>query len=167
MLAQYRPEAVRFLFLLHKYRPYADDSDQAFALLLGMSRQLVLGDARVKEGQTYDVPLGEDLCAMTLGLLGCGHIGADGALRVSVAAATDDDMHSRALTILGARVEAPRDDIETECDNARRESRAVVAPLGALRQHREEQFSIVAGRQIFLLMHENQDAHVQIGGCVR
>ena len=52
-------------------------ADQAFALLLGMSRQLVLGDARVKEGQTYDVPLGEDLCAMTLGLFGCGHIGAE------------------------------------------------------------------------------------------
>ena len=52
-------------------------ADQAFALLLGMSRQLVLGDARVKEGHTYDVPLGEDLCAMTLGLFGCGHIGAE------------------------------------------------------------------------------------------
>ncbi|MCG7579719.1 hypothetical protein [Mycolicibacterium sp. OfavD-34-C] len=50
---------------------------------------------------------------------------------------TDDDMHSRALTILGARVEAPRDDIQTGCDNAGRESRAVVAPLGALRQHPE------------------------------
>ena len=52
-------------------------ADQAFALLLGMSRQLVLGDARVKEARTYDVPLGEDLCAMTLGLFGCGHIGIE------------------------------------------------------------------------------------------
>ena len=52
-------------------------ADLAFALLLGMTRQLILGDARVKEGDTYDVPIGEDLCAMTLGLFGCGHIGAE------------------------------------------------------------------------------------------
>ena len=52
-------------------------ADQAFALLLGLSRQLVLGDARVKKGDTYDIPIGEDLTAMTLGLFGCGHIGAE------------------------------------------------------------------------------------------
>ena len=52
-------------------------ADQAFALLLGLSRQLVLGDARVKQGDAYDVPIGEDLTAMTLGLFGCGHIGAE------------------------------------------------------------------------------------------
>ena len=52
-------------------------ADQAFALLLGLSRQLVLGDARVKKGDSYDIPIGEDLTAMTLGLFGCGHIGAD------------------------------------------------------------------------------------------
>lgn len=50
---------------------------------------------------------------------------------------TDDDMHSRALTILGARIEAPRDHIPTECGNAERESRAVVAPLRVLREHPE------------------------------
>jgi len=52
-------------------------ADQAFALLLGLSRQLVLGDARVKKGDSYDIPIGEDLTAMTLGLFGCGHIGAE------------------------------------------------------------------------------------------
>lgn len=52
-------------------------ADQAFALLLGLSRQLILGDARVKAGDTYDIPIGEDLTAMTLGLFGCGHIGAE------------------------------------------------------------------------------------------
>jgi phosphoglycerate dehydrogenase-like enzyme len=52
-------------------------ADHAFALLLGLTRQLVLGDRRVKGEDTYDVPIGEDLSAMTLGLIGCGHIGAE------------------------------------------------------------------------------------------
>ncbi|BBX51317.1 hypothetical protein GCM10009645_03360 [Mycolicibacterium poriferae] len=75
---------------------------------------------------------------------------------------TDDDMHSRALTILGARVEAPRDDIETECDNARRESRAVVAPLGALRQHPE--LSAGYGSRV-LLWGEHLDQEPAAGLC--
>lgn len=52
-------------------------ADHAFALLLGMTRQLVRGDHNVKEQGAYDVPIGEDLSAMTLGLMGCGRIGAE------------------------------------------------------------------------------------------
>ena len=52
-------------------------ADQVFALLLGMTRQLVWGDRTVKEAGDYDVPIGEDLSAMTLGLVGCGRIGAE------------------------------------------------------------------------------------------
>ena len=52
-------------------------ADLTFALLLGMVRSLKLGDHRVKTEDAYDVPVGEDLCAMTLGLVGCGRIGAE------------------------------------------------------------------------------------------
>ena len=52
-------------------------ADQVFALLLGMTRQLVSGDQTVKTAGKYDVPIGEDLSAMTLGLVGCGRIGAE------------------------------------------------------------------------------------------
>lgn len=52
-------------------------ADQVFALLLGMTRQLVPGDRTVKEAGGYDVPIGQDLSAMTLGLVGCGRIGAE------------------------------------------------------------------------------------------
>ncbi len=52
-------------------------ADQVFALLLGMTRQLIAGDRNVKTGDEYDVPIGEDLSAMTLGLVGCGRIGAE------------------------------------------------------------------------------------------
>jgi phosphoglycerate dehydrogenase-like enzyme len=52
-------------------------ADQVFALLLGMTRQIVSGDQTVKTAGKYDVPIGEDLSAMTLGLVGCGRIGAE------------------------------------------------------------------------------------------
>ena len=52
-------------------------ADQVFALLLGMTRQLVSGDQTIKTAGKYDVPIGEDLSAMTLGLVGCGRIGAE------------------------------------------------------------------------------------------
>ena len=52
-------------------------ADQVFALLLGMTRQLVSGNQTVKTAGKYDVPIGEDLSAMTLGLVGCGRIGAE------------------------------------------------------------------------------------------
>lgn len=52
-------------------------ADLTFALLLGMVRSLRLGDQRVKAEDTYDVPVGEDLGVMTLGLVGCGRIGAE------------------------------------------------------------------------------------------
>ena len=52
-------------------------ADLTFALLLGMVRSLRLGDQRVKTEDTYDVPVGEDLGVMTLGLVGCGRIGTE------------------------------------------------------------------------------------------
>ena len=51
-------------------------ADHALALLLATVRSIVPGDRSVKEGG-YDVPIGQDLAAMTLGLVGCGRIGAE------------------------------------------------------------------------------------------
>jgi phosphoglycerate dehydrogenase-like enzyme len=55
-------------------------ADHAIALLLSVVRHIVSGDRAVKEGE-YSVAIGEDLAAMTLGLIGCGHIGAETARR--------------------------------------------------------------------------------------
>ena len=52
-------------------------ADHAMALLLSAVRHIVPGDRTVKSGG-YRVALSEDLCAMTLGLIGCGRIGARG-----------------------------------------------------------------------------------------
>jgi phosphoglycerate dehydrogenase-like enzyme len=51
-------------------------ADLTFALLLGLVRHIPTGDRTVKAGD-YNVPIGEDLPSMTLGLLGCGRIGAE------------------------------------------------------------------------------------------
>ena len=51
-------------------------ADLAFALLLTLVRQTAAGDRRIKGGG-YEVAMGEDLGAMTLGLVGCGRIGAE------------------------------------------------------------------------------------------
>ncbi|MSR82019.1 MAG: phosphoglycerate dehydrogenase [Candidatus Latescibacteria bacterium] len=51
-------------------------ADLAFALLLTLVRQTAAGDHLIKEGG-YEVAMGEDLSAMTLGLVGCGRIGAE------------------------------------------------------------------------------------------
>ncbi len=51
-------------------------ADHALALLLATVRSIVPGDSSVKAGG-YDVPIGQDLAAMTLGLVGCGRIGAE------------------------------------------------------------------------------------------
>ena len=51
-------------------------ADEALGLVLALARKLVQGDRAVKEGG-YEVPIGEDLAAMTLGLVGCGHIGRE------------------------------------------------------------------------------------------
>lgn len=51
-------------------------ADLTFALLLAMVRHVATGDRAVKAG-SYNVPIGEDLASMTLGLLGCGRIGAE------------------------------------------------------------------------------------------
>jgi phosphoglycerate dehydrogenase-like enzyme len=51
-------------------------ADLSFALLLAAVRHIATGDRAVKSGG-YDVPIGEDLPSMTLGLLGCGRIGTE------------------------------------------------------------------------------------------
>lgn len=51
-------------------------ADLAFALLLTLVRQTAAGDRCIKGGG-YAVAMGEDLSAMTLGLVGCGRIGAE------------------------------------------------------------------------------------------
>jgi D-3-phosphoglycerate dehydrogenase / 2-oxoglutarate reductase len=51
-------------------------ADEALGLVLALARKLVQGDRAVKDGG-YEVPIGEDLAAMTLGLVGCGHIGRE------------------------------------------------------------------------------------------
>ena len=51
-------------------------ADLSFALLLAVVRHIATGDRSVKSGG-YDVPIGEDLPSMTLGLLGCGRIGTE------------------------------------------------------------------------------------------
>ncbi len=51
-------------------------ADLTFGLLLAAVRHVSTGDRWIKSGD-YDVPIGEDLPSMTLGLLGCGRIGAE------------------------------------------------------------------------------------------
>ncbi|MEW6750479.1 MAG: phosphoglycerate dehydrogenase [Candidatus Latescibacterota bacterium] len=51
-------------------------AEETFGLILALTRHIALGDRTVKAGG-YDVPYGEDLAAMTLGVLGGGHIGAE------------------------------------------------------------------------------------------
>ena len=51
-------------------------ADLAMGLLLAVVRGLPAGDRNVKAGG-YEAALGEDLASMTLGLLGCGRIGAE------------------------------------------------------------------------------------------
>lgn len=57
-------------------------ADLSFALLLAMVRNISTGDRAIKAGE-YDVPIGEDLPSMTLGLLGCGRIGAETVRRAT------------------------------------------------------------------------------------
>ncbi|MBT3342414.1 MAG: phosphoglycerate dehydrogenase [Gemmatimonadetes bacterium] len=52
-------------------------ADLTLALLLGTVRHLVTGNVNVMTGDEYDVPMGEDLASLTLGMIGCGHIGAE------------------------------------------------------------------------------------------
>lgn len=51
-------------------------ADLTFALLLAAVRRIPTGDRTVKAGG-YSVAIGEDLPSMTMGLLGCGRIGAE------------------------------------------------------------------------------------------
>ena len=51
-------------------------AEEAFGLILALTRHIVTGDHTVKGGG-YDVPYGEDLAAMTLGVIGGGHIGSE------------------------------------------------------------------------------------------
>ena len=50
-------------------------ADLTMALLLATVRHIATGDRTVKAGG-FKIPLGEDLASMTLGLMGCGNIGA-------------------------------------------------------------------------------------------
>jgi|APSaa5957512622_1039677.scaffolds.fasta_scaffold22976_2 phosphoglycerate dehydrogenase-like enzyme len=51
-------------------------AEETFGLILALTRHIALGDRTVKGGE-YDVPYGEDLAAMTLGVIGGGHIGGE------------------------------------------------------------------------------------------
>ena len=51
-------------------------ADEALALMLALIRRVFEGDRQVKAG-AYAVTVAEDLAAMTLGLVGCGRIGAE------------------------------------------------------------------------------------------
>ncbi len=57
-------------------------ADEALALMLALIRRIFEGDRRVKAGE-YAVTVAEDLAAMTLGLVGCGRIGAEVARRAA------------------------------------------------------------------------------------
>lgn len=51
-------------------------ADEVFGLLLMLARGLREGDAAVRRGD-YEQPPGQDLASLCLGLVGCGHIGAE------------------------------------------------------------------------------------------
>jgi len=51
-------------------------ADETLGLLLALVRRIPTGSANVKAGQ-YQVPMGEDLCSMTLGLIGGGRIATE------------------------------------------------------------------------------------------
>jgi len=51
-------------------------AEETFGLILALTRHITRGDRTVKGGE-YDVPFGEDLAAMTLGVIGGGHIGGE------------------------------------------------------------------------------------------
>ena len=57
-------------------------ADEALALMLALIRRVFEGDRQVKDG-AYAVTVAEDLAAMTLGLVGCGRIGAEVARRAA------------------------------------------------------------------------------------
>ncbi|MFA6109761.1 MAG: phosphoglycerate dehydrogenase [Candidatus Latescibacterota bacterium] len=51
-------------------------AEETFGLILALTRHLCDGDRAVKAGQ-YDVPYGEDLAVLTLGVVGGGQIGSE------------------------------------------------------------------------------------------
>ena len=51
-------------------------AEETLGLMLALTRHITVGDRSVKTGG-YEVPMGEDLAAMTLGVLGAGHIAAE------------------------------------------------------------------------------------------
>jgi D-3-phosphoglycerate dehydrogenase / 2-oxoglutarate reductase len=51
-------------------------AEEAMGLMLALTRHITVGDRTVKAGG-YDVPMGEDLAAMTLGVIGVGNIGGE------------------------------------------------------------------------------------------
>ena len=51
-------------------------AEETFGLILALTRHITLGDRTVKSGR-YEIPRGEDLAAMSLGVIGGGHIGSE------------------------------------------------------------------------------------------
>jgi D-3-phosphoglycerate dehydrogenase / 2-oxoglutarate reductase len=51
-------------------------AEETFGLILALTRHIAAGDRTVKAGG-YDVPYGEDLAALTLGVIGGGNIGIE------------------------------------------------------------------------------------------
>ena len=51
-------------------------AEETFGLILALTRHIASGDRTMKAGG-YEAPYGEDLAAMTLGVIGGGHIGAE------------------------------------------------------------------------------------------
>lgn len=93
-------------------------ADQTMALLLAVVRHLAAGDRAVKAGQ-YDVPYGEDLGSMTLGLVGCGQIGAEVVRRALAfkmrVLVTDPNLTAGRIAELGAQA-ASLDDLVAQSD---------------------------------------------------
>ncbi len=93
-------------------------ADLAMALLLATVRHIAAGDRTVKAGD-YKIPLGEDLASMTLGLLGCGNIGAQvvrRALGFGIDILVCDPwVDSSRIDELGARA-VPLDELLSESD---------------------------------------------------
>ncbi len=81
-------------------------AEETMGLMLALTRHITAGDRTVKAGG-YDVPMGEDLAAMTLGVVGAGNIGGE-VIRRAVAfkmrvLATDPYVPAARLQQLGAQ----------------------------------------------------------------
>jgi len=93
-------------------------ADHTMALLLAAVRHIAAGDRAVKAGK-YDVPYGEDLASMTLGLVGCGQIGSEVVRRALAfkmrVLVCDPNVPAARLAELGAEA-ASVEDLAAGCD---------------------------------------------------